>query len=344
VSGITMAPSSLTVEMGGTGIFTATVSPPGATNKRVVWTSGNTAIATVDSTGKVTGVAVGTTRMTATTADGGKTAQGDVTVLSNVVGVASVALSPSSLSLVQGTKGTFTAVGSPANATNKGVTWATDNPAVATVLNGSVTAVAIGTAHITVLTDDGGHPAQATVTVTAPPVYAEENPFPAFLAALGTNPPSPVQVINAGPMVERAWVFTPTATGTINAVTLRLPRDTVNVRMTIWDVATATALKTIIIPSITGGGTVTQSLDVPLPLTKNKQYALSYNSIFYYERQPSGTGKFPYPFTTGNIRIDEYRHSDSFGQGSSAQVFPDASHIFNNSYHGDFSFVFLRTQ
>lgn len=56
----------------------------------------------------------------------------------------------------------------PANATNKGVTWASDNTAIATVDdNGKVTAVALGTAKITVTTEDGGKEAICWVKVVA---------------------------------------------------------------------------------------------------------------------------------------------------------------------------------
>lgn len=53
----------------------------------------------------------------------------------------------------------------PANATNKNVTWSSSNKNVATVNNGVVTAVAEGTATITVTTVDGGFTATCTVTV-----------------------------------------------------------------------------------------------------------------------------------------------------------------------------------
>jgi len=57
----------------------------------------------------------------------------------------------------------------PENATDKSVSWASDNETVATVdENGQVTAVAVGTANITVTTRDGGKTANCAVTVVEP--------------------------------------------------------------------------------------------------------------------------------------------------------------------------------
>ena len=51
------------------------------------------------------------------------------------------------------------------SATDKSVVWASDNDAVATVADGVVTAVAEGTANITVTTVDGNFKATCVVTV-----------------------------------------------------------------------------------------------------------------------------------------------------------------------------------
>lgn len=57
----------------------------------------------------------------------------------------------------------------PSNADNQGVTFVSNDEAVATVgSEGLVTAVAEGTATITVATDDGGYTDTATINVTAP--------------------------------------------------------------------------------------------------------------------------------------------------------------------------------
>ncbi|CEN48697.1 hypothetical protein CCAND38_630001 [Capnocytophaga canis] len=74
VTAVELSESNLTLSLGDTHNLSANVLPTNATNKAVTWTSGNTSIATVSSSGKVTGVASGTVYITATTEDGGKTA------------------------------------------------------------------------------------------------------------------------------------------------------------------------------------------------------------------------------------------------------------------------------
>ena len=80
VTGVTVSPTSGTVAINGTLPLTANIQPSNATNKAVTWTSSNTSIATVDTNGKVTGKAVGSATITATTTDGKKTASCTVTV------------------------------------------------------------------------------------------------------------------------------------------------------------------------------------------------------------------------------------------------------------------------
>lgn len=80
VTGVSLDKTTVSVEEGATTQLKATVSPAGASDKSVTWKSGNEATATVDQTGKVTGVKAGTCNVVVTTKDGSKTAQCAVTV------------------------------------------------------------------------------------------------------------------------------------------------------------------------------------------------------------------------------------------------------------------------
>lgn len=70
VTGVSLNKSTLALSIGGSETLTATVSPTDALNKTVAWTSSNSAVATVSSTGTVTPVNAGTCTITATTDDG----------------------------------------------------------------------------------------------------------------------------------------------------------------------------------------------------------------------------------------------------------------------------------
>lgn len=81
VSGVTVTPSSSQVEVGKSVQLTAGVAPSNATNKAVNWSVSNPGIASVNATGSVAGLAPGVVTVTATTADGSKTAASNITVV-----------------------------------------------------------------------------------------------------------------------------------------------------------------------------------------------------------------------------------------------------------------------
>jgi hypothetical protein len=174
----------MTLAVGGSGTLTATVQPSNATNKAVSWTSSNTAVARINGGGSsvaVDAVDAGQATITVTTSDGGKTATCTITVVTAVVPVTGVTLDKSSLTLAKvGDSETLVATVQPDNATNKNVTWSSSNPNVASVSNGLVTALAPGTAAITVTTQDGGKTATCSVTVPTPAADV-------YLAGFSTN-------------------------------------------------------------------------------------------------------------------------------------------------------------
>jgi hypothetical protein len=177
VTDVKLDKSSLTLTEGGAAeTLTATVSPYNAKDKRVTWKTNNPNVATV-SNGMVSPVAEGTATITVTTVSGSKTASCAVTVKQNVIAVEGISLDKSSLSLTKGGSAeTLTATVSPADATNKNVSWNSSNTSVAAVSNGIVVPVAVGTSVITASSEDGSCYSSCTVTVnestalsTAPP-------------------------------------------------------------------------------------------------------------------------------------------------------------------------------
>ena len=80
--------------------------------------------------------------------------------------VTGVSLNKDSLTLDVGSSETLTATVEPDDATNKNVTWQSDSADVATVQNGTVTAVGEGETTIRVTTEDGNKTATCTVVVT----------------------------------------------------------------------------------------------------------------------------------------------------------------------------------
>ena len=168
VQSVELNQTTLELKAGNNATLTATVSPEGATNKDVTWTSDKPEIVAVEG-GTVTAKAEGTATITAKAGD--KTATCTVTVTKADVAVESVTLDKTSLDLKVGNNATLTATVSPEGATNKDVTWTSDNPEVAAVEGGTVTAKAEGTAIITAKAGD--KTATCTVTVAKADVEVE---------------------------------------------------------------------------------------------------------------------------------------------------------------------------
>ena len=80
VAGISLDKSGLELVEGEETSLKATIAPSDATVRTFSWSSSNSQVATVDDGGKVKAIAPGTATITATTADGGKTASCAVTV------------------------------------------------------------------------------------------------------------------------------------------------------------------------------------------------------------------------------------------------------------------------
>ncbi len=161
VTDVELSATTLTLTIGETSQLTATIVPEDAVETEVTWSTSDGSIATVAG-GLVTAVAPGSATITATVGAVSSTC----TVTVNPINVSAVTLDITETSLVIGGTVQLTATVDPANATNKTIVWNTTDEAVATVVDGLVTAVAVGEATITAEAD--GMFATCDVTVVAP--------------------------------------------------------------------------------------------------------------------------------------------------------------------------------
>ena len=184
VASVAVLPSAATLVIGGTVTlqpvaYDANANP--LSGRSVVWASSASQVATVDASGKVSGISAGTATVSGTVE--GKTASSAITV--TVVPVAAVAVTPSSASLDVGASTSFNATTTDANGntlTGRPITWASANTSIATVSSaGLVTGVGAGTTNITATAEGKTGTAQVVVKATTPPP-----PIP--VASVAVNP------------------------------------------------------------------------------------------------------------------------------------------------------------
>ena len=177
---ITVSPSTATLVVGNTRQFTAATKDQNGNpiSAAVTWSSSNTTVGTIDSTGKFTAHAAGVAAVEA--ASGTVSGTAAVTVMSLTLPpppptpsptpvLTTITVSPSTASLLIGGNRTFTAAtkdqnGDPISAV---VTWSSSNATVGTIDSaGKFTALAAG--HTTIMARSGSVNETASATVTAP--------------------------------------------------------------------------------------------------------------------------------------------------------------------------------
>lgn len=147
VSKVKLNYSSYKLGIGKTVGLKATVTSNSSSNSKVKWTSSNTSVASVSSSGKVKGKKLGTCTITARATDGsGKKATCKIRVVRQV---SSISLNKPVLTLTVSQTKKLTAKVSPSNATYKTVKWSSSNKDVAVVdTKGNVTGLTVGTTTI----------------------------------------------------------------------------------------------------------------------------------------------------------------------------------------------------
>ncbi len=167
-SSITLSPASAILKVGEQQQIAATIFPENAANKELFWSIDNPAIATVDETGLVHAIGLGTAIITATSKDDTEIkATCQITVVATPAG--SIILNKTEATLKATETLDLVATILPETITDKSVTWISSNEAIATVdANGKVTAVAVGKATITA-TAASGISVECAITVVETP-------------------------------------------------------------------------------------------------------------------------------------------------------------------------------
>lgn len=169
LTGITVGPPSPTVGQGSTLQMTATGTfDDGSTDRvsNVSWSSSSPDIATISSSGVVTGVATGSTTITATSGS----ISGTVTLNVTNGNLTAITISPANPVLTSGQQQAFTAtatVGGQTTDVTNSVTWSSSNTSVATITSGGVaTAQTVTTTQQTTISATSGTVvARTTLTV-----------------------------------------------------------------------------------------------------------------------------------------------------------------------------------
>lgn len=169
VSSIELNMTELELKVGGGKEIKATVvysDGTESTKEDFVWTSDDNGEVIELDEGWVDAIEIGVANVTVSF--GGKSATCVVTVISNVsvVSVTGVTLNKTDVSITKNEELSLVATVVPTNATNKNVSWTSSDETVATVADGVVTVVGLGSTTITVTTEDGNFTASCDVTIT----------------------------------------------------------------------------------------------------------------------------------------------------------------------------------
>ena len=156
VYAVNVSPSSMTLNINGSDSLIVTVSPGNATQRGVIFSSTDSSVATVDASGRVTGLKPGSAIIYATSVES-PSIFGYCTV--NVLDVTKISLDKTSLNLQTGYTATLTASVTPAEMASK-ITFSSSNTNVVSVSNTNsnyttVTGISPGTATIYATASDG---------------------------------------------------------------------------------------------------------------------------------------------------------------------------------------------
>jgi len=178
--------------------------------------------------------------------------------------------------------------------------------------------------------DDDSVEAQPQLPVNQNPM---QDPLRAYLYAAGFT--NAVAAKNSG-NYEFGIAFKPTVDGKIKAITAIIPDTHPGMRISIWDKAAGTVLRSETIDVTAAGTEVTKTIE-DLQLVKDKEYMFTFNSDDWYNHtKPDGTAT-TYPLTVGDIKITDYGFISST---ATETIIP--TNMRTTYYAGDISFKFQK--
>jgi hypothetical protein len=160
----------------------------------------------------------------------------------------------------------------------------------------------------------------------------EQNPLAGYLTASGFDQ-KVTNVLNSGDY-EFGYSFIPLVNGKMTAVIAKIPDVHTGMRVTVWDKAAGTILRTEIIDITSSGVEVTKPI-AALDLVSGKEYFITFNSDDWYDHRKTNGSNVTYPFTVGDIKITSYSYRDG-----TAQLIPNSPQL--SYYAGDCTFKFQK--
>ena len=157
IESIKIEPKAVSVAKTKEVKVTAVITPTDAVSKELEWTSSDPNIATVNNDGTIKGINKGQCKIIASTKDKKVSAECDVTVTQSAI-----TLESSQINLLLNDKATINYQAYPEDLS---IQWESSDPSIATVNNGEVSGLKIGTATITAKSPDGEAQASCTVKV-----------------------------------------------------------------------------------------------------------------------------------------------------------------------------------
>ena len=302
VESVALNENSVTIREGETYTLIATVSPFDAEDKSVTWSSSNTMVASVSSSGVISAKSVGNATITVKTNDGAKTATCQVTVKSKAIPVTGISLNKTTMSLAAGESESLYATITPSNATDKSVSWTSSNTEIATVSSsGYVTAKAVGSAVITATTTDGGKKATCSVTVL-PVAVTDITLNKSSLSMLENDSETLIATIIPSNATNKAvsWSSSNSAVASVNANGLVLAKAAGNAVITVTSVDGQKTASCSVSVQSDPYGAVDLGLSVKWASYNYGASSITSTGGYYMWGDPTGTGE-PLFFTPPSV-------------------------------------------